>query len=119
MNLNRIFSVPKTKPKNSLSEINTAESYFIVHEKLDGSKEVKYHVNLIDLLDKAFLNNIQDFLSVEQDRFMDKFYKAAGEITDKINKADTNPYEKIDMVLLQLDDFLGGYIGEDNGKYTR
>lgn len=119
MNLSKVFSIPSNNPRKPLSEVNTAETYLIVNEKLDGTKEAKYHVNLIDLLDKVFLNNTQDFLSIEQDRFMDKFYKVAGDITDRINKANENPYDKVDAVLLQLDDFLGGYVGEDNGKYTR
>lgn len=118
MNLSKIFTVPN-KPRQPLSEINTSESYFISYDKLDGTKEVKYHVNLIDLLDKVFLSNTQDFLSLEQSRFISKFYKIAGNVTDKLNSKNETPYSKVDSVLLQLDDFLGGYIGEDNGRYTR
>ena len=119
MNLCRMFTVPSTKPRKALSEINTADPIFIVHEKMDGSTEVKYHVNLIDLLDKVFLNNTQNFLSIEQDRFMDLFYKKANDVTDRLNSKDKNPYQNMDAVMLQLDAFLGGYTGEDNGKYTR
>ena len=84
MNLGKMFIVPSTKPRKALSEITTAEPYFVIQEKMDGSTTVKYHVNLIDLLDKAFLSDTQDFLSIEQDRFMDIFYKKADEVTNKI-----------------------------------
>lgn len=119
MNLCRMFTVPSTKPRKAFSEVNTADPCFILQEKMDGSISVKYHVNLIDLLDKVFLNDIQNFLSIEQDRFMDIFYKQAGEVTDKINNNDKDPYQNMDTVMRQLDIFLSGYIGEDNGKYTR
>ena len=119
MNLCRMFTVPSTKPRKALSEINTADPCFMIHEKMNGSVSVKYHVNLIDLLDRVFLNDTQNFLSIEQDRFMDMFYKRAGEVTDKINSNDKDPYQNMDTVMRQLDIFLSGYIGEDNGKYTR
>ena len=119
MNLSGIFTVPSTKPRKAFSDINTADSVFIIYEKMDGTTEVKYHINIIDLLDKVFLNNIQDFLSLEQNRFIDVFYKKAGEVTSKLNNKDENPYQNMDAVMLQLDAFLGGYVGEDNGKYTR
>lgn len=119
MNLNRMFTVPSTKPRQPLSEVNTADPCFIIQEKMDGSISVKYHVNLIDLLDKVFLTDTQDFLSIEQNRFMDIFYKKASEVTDKIINNDKNPYQNMDTVMRQLDIFLGEYIGEDNGKYTR
>ena len=119
MNLGKMFIVPSTKPRKALSEITTAEPYFIIQEKMDGSTTVKYHANLIDLLDKVFLSDTQDFLSIEQDRFMDIFYKKANEVTDKINNNDENPYQNMDTVMRQLDIFLGEYVGEDNGKYTR
>ena len=50
---------------------------------------------------------------------MDIFYKKAGEVTDKINSNNKDPYQNMDTVMRQLDIFLSGYIGEDNGKYTR
>jgi hypothetical protein len=119
MNLGKMFIIPSTRPRKALSEVTTAEPCFIIQEKMDGSTTIKYHVNLIDLLDKVFLNDIQDFLSIEQDRFIDMFYKKAGKVTDKLNSNDENPYESMDTIMRQLDIFLGGYIGEDNGKYTR
>ena len=120
MNLGKMFIVPSTKPRKALSEINTAEPVFAVYENMDGTSNIKYHVNLIDLLDKVFIHNNQNFLSVEQDRFMDVFYKKADEVTKRLNTDnDNNPYRDMDAVMRQLDVFLGGYIGEDNGEYTR
>lgn len=119
MNLGQIcFSTPRSN-KAPLSEINTADAFFTIHENMDGSKEIKYHVNIIELLDKVFQYNTQDFLSLEQDRFIDKFYKQAGVVTDNIKNNTSNPYKNMDSVMKQLDAFLGSYFGENNGKYAR
>lgn len=119
MNLGQIcFSTPRSI-KAPLSEINTADTFFGVYENMDGSKEVKYHVNLIELLDRVFRYNTQDFLSLKQNRFMDKFYAQAGVVTDNMKNNADNPYKNMDSAMKQLDTFLGGYFGENNGKYAR
>ena len=42
-------------------------------------------------------------------------------MNDKINEGteDVDPYENMDNVMRQLDNFLGSYFGEDNDKYSR
>ena len=48
-----------------------------------------------------------------------KFHEKDANNQNKIINNDKNPYQNMDTVMRQLDIFLGEYIGEDNGKYTR
>ena len=107
--------------KAPLSEINTADPIFFVKERMDGSKEAIYHVNLVYLLDNVFTKNSTKYLSIEQERYIAKFLQEAGKVNDKINEGieDVDPYENMDDVMRQLDNFLGSYFGEDNGRFTR
>ena len=110
----RIFPV-----KGTLSEINTGSPVFYVKHHMDGSKEAIYHVNLIDLLDRVFVLDGLRFLSIEQERFVSRFINQAGTATNAIKSGTTNPFSNMDEVYKQLDDFLGSYLGVDNGRYTR
>ena len=110
----RIFPI-----KGTLSEINTGSPVFYVKHHMDGSKETVYHVNLIDLLDRVFTKDGLRFLSIDQERFMSKFFKQAGIVTDLLNSESSTPYAGLDEAFQQLDDFLGSYLGVDNGRYSR
>ena len=117
VNINRkhpIFPI-----KGTLSELNTGEPVFYIKHHMDGTKEAIYHVNLIDLLDRVFVHDGLRFLSGEQERFMSKFFKEADIVTDKLSANDSNPFSKMDKIYRELDDFLGSYLGVDNGRYTR
>lgn len=105
--------------KGTLSEINTGNPVFYVKHHMDGSKETVYHVNLIDLLDRVFTKDGLRFLSMNQERFMAKFFEQAGVVTDRINGSHATPYADLDTVFQQLDDFLGSYLGVDDGRYSR
>ena len=105
--------------KSPLSEVNTGDPLIYIKHLMDGTRQVKYHVNLIDLLDRVFTNDGMRFLSLEQERFISEFLKEAGTATNKIKANDNNPYEDMDSVFKQLDDFLGSYVGVDDGRYTR
>ena len=108
-----------TIPVNVLSEVNTANPIFMIDENMDGEKEAIYHVNIIDLLDKVFMFDSMNFLSIEQERYFSRFFYEAGIVTDNINTDYEFPYESMDEVMNQLDNFLGNYIGVNDGRYSR
>ena len=107
--------------KSPLSEINTADPIFITHNKMDGSEVATYHVNLIYLLERLFVNDYNTVLSIDQERFIRKFLYEAGKVTDAMNnnKNETDALENLSPIMRQLDCFLGNYTGENDGQYAR
>lgn len=105
--------------KSPLSEVNTGDPLIYIKHLMDGTRQVKYHVNLIDLLDRVFLNDGMRFLSLEQERFISEYLNEGGVVTDRIKSSHATPYKDMDIIFEQLDDFLGSYKGIDNGRYTR
>ena len=99
--------------KAPLSEINTAEPIFLITERMDGSKKAIYYFNLISLLDEVFLKDSSRFLSIDQERFMRKFFDEANTVTGCLNNNVAKPYNYISEIMLQLDSFLGSYFGDD------
>ena len=99
--------------KNPLSELNTAEPIFLITERMDGSKKAIYYFNLISLLDEVFLKDSSRFFSIDQERFMRKFFDEANTVTGCLNNNVANPYNYISEIMLQLDSFLGSYFGDD------
>lgn len=105
--------------KGTLSELNSADSIFYIKHHMDGTKESKYHVNIIDLLDRVFTGDAMRYLSIDQERFMTRFFNQADSATKLLNSSSTTPFKDLDDVFKQLDDFLGSYTGEDYGRYAR
>ena len=116
---NHQYTQSKGIDKRPLSEMNTASPLYVIKNTLDGSKEARYHVNLVHLLDLAFINGQLSMLSIEQERYLTKYFKQGDVVTEALNSNSADPYGSLDEVFKQLDSFLGGYIGEDNGKYAR
>ena len=110
-------SVPTVKSINS--ELNTGSFAIYQKYRLDGSIEAVFHVNLIEILDRAFCLDGLRMLSIEQERYLTKYIKQGGVVTNALNSNSDDPYGSLDEIFKQLDSFLGGYIGEDNGKYAR
>ena len=98
--------------KNPLSELNTAEPIFLITERMDGSKKAIYYFNLISLLDEVFLKDSSRFFSIDQERFMRKFFDEANTVTGCLNNNVANPYNYMSEIMLQLDSFLGSYFGD-------
>lgn len=99
--------------KNPLSELNTADPIFLITERMDGSKKAIYYFNLISLLDEVFLKDSSRFFSIDQERFMRKFFDEANTVTGCLNNNVANPYSYMSKIMLQLDSFLGSYFGDD------
>ena len=110
-------SVPAVKSINS--ELNTGSFAIYQKYRLDGSIEAVFHVNLIEILDRAFCLDGLRMLSTEQEKYLTKYFKQGGVVTEALNSNSADPYGSLDEIFKQLDSFLGGYIGEDNGKYAR
>ena len=105
--------------KDRLGEVNTGDSIFIVHPEAGGRKRAVYHVNIIHLLDEVFKHNAAAFLSVDQERFLNRFVKEANEVWQNIDEGKENPFENMSEVMRTLDSFLAGYTGENSGRYAR
>ena len=105
--------------KGTLSEVNASQPYLFIKETMDGGKEVKYHVNFIDLLDRVFINDNLKCLSEEQMEFITTFFEQAGIATDRIRANVPNPYSGMDDAFKDLNSFLGDYSGVDYGRYAR
>ena len=102
--------------KGSLSELNTGEAVFFVETSLDGTAQAEYHINLIHLLDKAFLHNSLNLISLRQERFIKLFFKQAGVVDSLLDANDDDPYKDMSSEMQQLDSFLGSYLGVHDGK---
>lgn len=99
--------------KGSLSEVNTANPMFYIKHHMDGSKEAIYHANIIHLMDKVFTLDSLRMLSIDQERFISKFFEqahVANLILDDTGSI-TDAYADMDDVMRQFDNFLGSYMG--------
>lgn len=107
--------------KSPLSEINTANPIFITHKSMNGDEIATYHVNIIDLLERLFVNNYNTVLSIEQERFIIRFLYEAGKVNDALdnNENEDTALNNLSPIMKQLDCFLGNYTGENNGQYAR
>ena len=117
--VSRGIGVSTNNGKGYLSEVNTFDPIFITKEDMYGEKDTVYHVNLVYLLDKVFTNDTLNFLSMEQENYMKMFFKEAGIVTDALNKPEEHPYNTMTKAMLQLDNFLGNYLGENDGRFSR
>lgn len=127
-----MFKAFVTKPcniphKGFLSEVNTADPFLAISTRWDGTIDTTYHVNFIDLLDRVFMEGGFHPLSIEQERVFKKFLKEADAVTKAIQNKSTLPSEtelqdilsnNLDDVFKQLDQFLGSYLGVNNGQFA-
>ena len=106
--------------KNLLSEVNTGSPIFIQHKDMNGDTQTIYHVNIIYLLDRVFLNDNVGFLSIEQTYFIENFFKEAHEATELLNtQPEDDAYVGMTKQNCSLDKFLGNFIGVNDGQFTR
>lgn len=107
--------------KSPLSEINTADPIFITHSKMNDNEIATYHVNLIYLLERLFVNDYNTVLSIDQERFIRRFLFEAGKVTDAMNNKENeeDALKNLSPIMRQLDCFLGNYTGENDGQYAR
>ena len=106
-------------PKGTLCEINTASPTVYIRKKLDGTYETKFHVNMIDLMDRVFIHRGMKFLSEDQIDYVSKYFEQAGLATDKLNLNLQDPFNNMDETFKDFDEFLGNYYGVDGNEYSR
>lgn len=111
MSFSSLFTCPDREDtkKTILSEVNTGEAVHLIKNSLTGEKIAEFHVNLINILDKALLNNNLDYLSLDQERLVSQYFKEGHEVDTLINEEDENPFKNMNPLTYQLDLFLGSY----------
>lgn len=111
MSFSSLFTYPDREDtkKTRLSEVNTGEAVHLIKNSLTGEKIAEFHVNLINILDKALLNNNLDYLSLDQERLVSQYFKEGHEVDTLINEEDENPFKDMNPLTYQLDLFLGSY----------
>ena len=106
--------------KNLLSEVNTGSPTFVQYKDINGNTQTVYHVNIIYLLDRVFINDNIGFLSIEQTQFIEDFFKEAHAVTELLNtQPDDDAYIGMTKQNYSLDKFLGNFIGVNDGQFTR
>ena len=116
--VSRGIGVSTNNGKGYLSEVNTFDPIFITRQDMNGDKDAIYHVNLIYLLDNVFTKNNLNYLSIEQERYMKTFFNEADIVTKSLNQLEEDSFKDMTRVMKQLDNFLGGYLGENDGRYS-
>ena len=116
MNLSGVFKPEPlgvvTSVKNPLSEVNTGSPVFITDTSLFNEKEPVFHVNIIYLLDRALLNNTFSMMSIDEERFIRRFFYEA----DKAVKEKS--LDVMSKTMKSFDTFLGNYRGVNDGQFT-
>lgn len=92
------------KPKKVTSSIGSKNQYYYKEYGLDGSIEYVFLQDLIDIFDRVFINNNEKYASLEQRKLLKSYCK----------EADTGLLSELNQ---QLDNYLGGYLGEMNDVY--
>ena len=111
MSFSSLFTYPDREDtkKTVLSEVNTGEAVHLIKNSLTGEKIAEFHVNLINILDRALLNNNLDYLSLDQERLVSQYFKESYEVDTLINEEHENPFKDMNPLTYQLDLFLGSY----------
>ena len=111
MSFSSLFTYPDREDtkKTILSEVNTGEAVHLIKNSLTGEKIAKFHINLINILDRALLNNNLDYLSIDQERLVSQYFKEGHEVDTLINEEHENPFKDMNPLTYQLDLFLGSY----------
>ena len=103
-------------PKGALGKLHTSKPIFYVKHTLEGDNKYIYHVGLIDILDRVFRFQGLKFSSKQQERFLERFFEACQTIHE--NDAEDR-YNNVEDAFRDLDNFLGNYLGVDDGQYVR
>jgi len=148
MNLGRIIPKANTYPHNmhrmrsNFTHLETGKGSFWKTHDLNGDELFEFYVLLIDLFDRAIVNNDLHSLSLEQENLWRKYVASGHTLTNPLSITEAelmanvwdvldgqyvlgySPayqalYDKLGTMLETLDDFLGSYIGEDDGRYSR
>ena len=125
------------------SPLETSKGIFSTSQDLYGDDDYTYYVLLIHLFDRAILQDNLHTLSIEQQKLLERYFLEAHPYTKKWNEATNKELSELNLdvdwseiqitpeevlefynfVLPKdisvLDDFLGSYLGEEHGPYSR
>ena len=118
---------PLIRPEGGSHPLETGLDIFKVDQDLESNDLYTYYVLLIDLFDRAILQNDLHTLSDVQQKLLELYFAQAEKPTDEFIEATSEgeieefeyDFGHMDRHIRTLDDFLGSYLGEDSGRYAR
>lgn len=94
--------IRKDRIDSSFATIESSKSVYKAYEELDNEINSNFTINFIYLLDIAFVSDNLYALTIEQQKFIEKYFVEA----DNVEK------ENLSLLFTQFDTFLGSFIGE-------
>jgi hypothetical protein len=105
--------------RSDKKDLDSSKGVFYDSTDLYGDEVYEFYVNLIFLLDEAMTQNNMEVLSVEQSKLFRQYLDQAGIITPlEMDGTTIEDWDSLTKLVLALDEYLGSYLGDDNGKYT-
>lgn len=94
--------IRKDRIDSSFATIESGKSVYKAYEELDNEINSNFTINFIYLLDVAFVSDNLYALTIEQQKFIEKYFVEADNIEE----------ENLSLLYAQFDTFLGSFIGE-------
>lgn len=94
--------IRKDRIDSSFATIESGKSVHRVYKELDNEINSNFTINFIYLLDVAFVSDNLYALTIEQQKFIEKYFVEADNIEE----------ENLSLLYAQFDTFLGSFIGE-------
>lgn len=94
--------IRKDRIDSSFATIESGKSVHRVYKELDNEISSNFTINFIYLLDVAFVSDNLYALTIEQQKFIEKYFVEADNIEE----------ENLSLLYAQFDTFLGSFIGE-------
>lgn len=88
--------------------LETGNKFFKDKQNLYSIFVPNFHVNIIRIYDRVIVYDDLHAASIEQQRFLEKYF-AEADLIDTI---------ELSVNCASLDEYLGSYFGENNGRYS-
>jgi hypothetical protein len=92
--------------KGHVSELNTENMFFYLRKDMTGKVEYTFHPIIFQLFDRIIRKDTLSGVSIDQERFIKRFFYEAGKITDAMNGKSELPDNLTDAAA-DFDKFLG------------
>ena len=102
----------------ALKEIRRNKTSYVNQRPMDGHTEANFFSDWIKLLDIVFTENDMQYLTIEQQRFLERYLNQGNIVDKKLIAKDANPYKNLDITLKEFDNFLGSYFGDDCVRFV-
>ncbi len=110
-----------TRDESLFNKIEYGKGIFYDSHNLYENRRYEFYVSLIHLLDRVFTEDNTDFLSDEQTQLIDKYFAEADTVSPPANISLGSwvyDWDSLHRRILDLDTFLGGWLGEEDGEYA-